>query len=115
VKLALLDLSDRPGKEAETSRKLTDLAAEYPNVRRGTVEQSGEQLPGRGPGLPSISGKFEELDCSGPTPKLVLETSAGKVAFLMDQPDRVNHFRIKQRHGRYELRASEISAGAGPI
>jgi tetratricopeptide (TPR) repeat protein len=42
-----------------------------------------------GTALPSIQGSFEELDCSGTTPKLVLLTGAGKVALLMDQPDKV--------------------------
>ncbi len=41
------------------------------------------------PKLPSVRGNFEELDCSGPIPKLMVQTNGGRVALLMDQPDKV--------------------------
>ena len=39
--------------------------------------------------LPSVRGDFEELDCAGATPKLLLKTSSGRVALWLDQPDKV--------------------------
>jgi Flp pilus assembly protein TadD len=41
------------------------------------------------PQFPSIEGDFVELECTGPTPKLLLTTVAGRVALLMDQPNQV--------------------------
>ena len=39
--------------------------------------------------LPTIHGDFGELDCSGPTPRMLVLTQSGPVALLMDQPDRI--------------------------
>ncbi len=36
-----------------------------------------------------MAGEFVELECTGATPKLVVRTADGKVALLMDQPDKV--------------------------
>jgi len=41
------------------------------------------------PVLPYVRGTFEELDCSGPTPKFVVQTNSGKVVLSMDEPDKI--------------------------
>jgi len=39
--------------------------------------------------LLSVRGSFDELDCSGPTPKFVVQTNGGKVVLSMDEPDTI--------------------------
>jgi len=41
------------------------------------------------PKLPSVSGMLAELDCRGPLPKFVLQTAAGRVSLLMNDPTNV--------------------------
>ena len=36
-----------------------------------------------------MRGAFTELDCSKDKPRLTLKTADGKIAFLLDQPDKV--------------------------
>jgi tetratricopeptide (TPR) repeat protein len=39
--------------------------------------------------LPSVKGSFEEMDCSGAVPKIILQTAGARVALLLDAPDKV--------------------------
>jgi hypothetical protein len=39
--------------------------------------------------LPSMRGAFTNLDCSSDKPRLTLQTVEGRVAFILDQPDKV--------------------------
>jgi hypothetical protein len=48
-----------------------------------------QPLPVRAPALPSMRGVFTELDCSKDKPRLTLQTADGKIAFILDQPDKV--------------------------
>jgi hypothetical protein len=61
-------------------------------ARSGAPSATQEQNlpePAPAPKLPSVRGSFEELDCSGTTPRLMVQTSGGRVALLLDQPDKI--------------------------
>lgn len=58
-------------------------------ARSEAVAAKGGQQDMPKPILPSVNGDFEDLDCSGPVPKLLVQTGGGRVALLMDQPDKI--------------------------
>jgi len=55
----------------------------------GTAEPAGLQRPGPVSDRKSIPGLFVLLDCSGKSPKVVMETAEGKKVFLIDDPNKV--------------------------
>ena len=63
-----------------------DTAVDQPPrlVRRpdGSVAVDGKP----GESMPSLEGKFVELDCSGPVPGFIVQTEEGKVTLMMDEP-----------------------------
>jgi tetratricopeptide (TPR) repeat protein len=61
-----------------------------PVLRRNgeTAPPSAEPLPIR-VAKPTISGQFVELECHGKQARMILETAAGRKAFLIDDPEKV--------------------------
>ena len=60
-----------------------------PRLTRTRRADDDDAPAGAGIELPTIHGDFGELDCSGPTPRMLVLTQSGPVALLMDQPDRI--------------------------
>jgi tetratricopeptide (TPR) repeat protein len=74
---------DRPATELSETDKPTLRRAEPPP---GTGQ---DVVPGAIPGRASIVGKFVELDCRAPQPRMVVETAAGRRVFLIEDAGKV--------------------------
>jgi hypothetical protein len=70
------------------------IASDAPTLSRSSAvpaatRQTSAPQAAPEPLLPSVRGTFEELDCSGPTPKFVVLTNGGKVVLSMEEPDKI--------------------------
>jgi hypothetical protein len=75
----------QPPKDADAGNPTLQRArAQAPTPDGFTPEQAPARLD-----LPSVSGTLVELDCKGRQPRFVLQTAAGRVALLMDDPKSV--------------------------
>jgi hypothetical protein len=91
----LLQYLSRPTQEARSAPPQLPSQQEVgqapPKLRR-TTPSPGDfvtETTAAKPVLPSISGSFVEMDCKGPLPRLILQTDSGRIAFLMDDPDKL--------------------------
>jgi hypothetical protein len=72
-----------------------------PKLRRAAPSPGDfvTETPAATPVLPSISGSFVEMDCKGPQPRLILQTDSGRIAFLMDDPDKLTAYGLPDAVG----------------
>jgi tetratricopeptide (TPR) repeat protein len=72
-----------------------------PKLRRATPSPGDfvtETSPAKSV-LPSVAGSFVDMDCKGPQPKLILQTESGRVAFLMDDPNKLAAYGLPNAAG----------------
>jgi tetratricopeptide (TPR) repeat protein len=92
----LLKYLSRPKQEARSEPPELPIPAASPAPSSGDFVT--ETTPAK-PILPSVSGSFVEMDCKGSQPKLILRTESGRVAFLMDDPDKLTAYGLPNAAG----------------
>jgi tetratricopeptide (TPR) repeat protein len=91
----LLQYLSRPKQEARSAPlelpSQQEVGQAPPKVRRATPSPGDfvTETPSAKPVLPSVSGSFVEMDCKGPQPKLILQMETDRIAFLMDDPNKL--------------------------
>jgi Tfp pilus assembly protein PilF len=94
----LLQFLERPKQEARSA--VARLPSPTPTP--SPAPSSGDfvtETPAAKPVLPSSEGSFVEMDCRGPQPKLILQTDSGRIAFLMDDPDKLTAYGLPNAAG----------------
>jgi tetratricopeptide (TPR) repeat protein len=92
----LLKYLSRPKQEARSAPPELQFAT--PTSAPSSGDFVTETTPAK-PILPSVSGSFVEMDCKGSQPKLILRTESGRVAFLMDDPDKLTAYGLPNAAG----------------
>lgn len=87
------DLAKAPARAAVTQpppARLTQTdAGDRPTLARRESETPRETAVPITPERPSVSGEFVEFSCRGPLPVFVIQTSAGRISLLLDNPKSV--------------------------
>jgi Tfp pilus assembly protein PilF len=92
----LLQYLSRPKQEARSSP--TQLPSLIPSPAPSASDFVTETPPAK-PALPSVAGSFVDMDCKGSQPKLILQTDTGRIAFLMDDADKLTAYGLPEASG----------------
>jgi Tfp pilus assembly protein PilF len=101
----LLQYLSRPKQEARSAPpelpSQQEVGQAPPTLRRAPPSPADfvTETPAERAVLPSISGSFVEMDCKGARPKLILQTDSGRIAFLMDDPDKLTAYGLPDAGG----------------
>ena len=100
---------ERPKQEARSAapvlgspQEARSAPPELPSPTPSPTPSPGDfvtETPAAKPVLPSVAGSFVELDCKASQPKLILQTDSGRVAFLMDDPDKLTAYGLPNAAG----------------
>jgi Tfp pilus assembly protein PilF len=100
---------ERPKQEARSAapvlgspQEAQSAPPERPSATPSPTPSPGDfvtETPAAKPVLPSVAGSFVELDCKASQPKLILQTDGGRVAFLMDDPDKLTAYGLPNAAG----------------